>query len=194
MAGRKTANRTGLTLIELMAALLLSAMLLAAITGLCGRLAEVNRQMLNAPASPPWHYQLENHLQKDFQNCRSVQLTPNRLLLAGYFTPDVSRGGLTPVAHAPMQIAYEVTSSDGRAMLLRRETRLDRTTGDGINASLVALDVASIRSPQRLDSDVAPGQLTVGFHGTDGEPLLVVHLTRHGEGTAGSSIQWREQP
>ncbi len=166
-----------------MAAILLSSMLLAAVTGLAARMSQVNAMLLADKPAELWLDDLERQLQTDFQNCRSIQFDRGRLLMAGYFVPTSSQlndrdngiGG-----HVPMQVAYEIVPGTSRAQLIRKETRLDRSPSDNRHSSLIALDVSSIDITQRLESDVAPGQITVELQTAASDRPVRFHLVRHG--------------
>jgi prepilin-type N-terminal cleavage/methylation domain-containing protein len=134
-------SRAGLTLIELLAASALAALLLAAVSGILGLLSRQHHELISQQPGEPWQRRLVEQLQWDFANARHYEAAPKQLTLVGY-------GGRNFDTHAPVfcraEIRYEVLDIGGRSCLVRREIHPDDRALDNFRAELVCADVAAI--------------------------------------------------
>lgn len=139
--------RRGFTLVEVLLATLLLALLmtgiLAVITDLgATRVALEPPRRESAGPSGPETQALESWarlLQSDLLHARTVDTSrENRLAFAGYAAAAAAPSEL----HRPVQIVYAIETINRRACLIRRQTLLDVASSDNVRRELVCCGIA----------------------------------------------------
>jgi len=102
--------RFGLTLIELVVALVLSSLLMAALLRITTDVARETRQLKRERTDWVAAELLEQRLRADLLNARGVQATPRSLVLAGFVSPQMIPGNVT----------YECLSKGKDSVLVRK--------------------------------------------------------------------------
>lgn len=141
--------RNGLTLVELLAATVLSALLMAAVLGLLTSVTKAQTVVLREHGIPaPWQQRLEEMLRWDLENSRSIRTTETGFELSGFAGRNLS----TRIAiHCPCIVEYEVIAAGDRTHLIRRESHIESLNIDNSNSDLVCLDVSKITIGPTLD-------------------------------------------
>lgn len=144
---------SGMTLVELLAATVLSTLLMGAVLGLLASITRSQRTILkDHGVQDLWQTRLQELLEWDLQNSRSLSPLPNGVQLDGFAGRDFSTG--SPL-HCPCRITYEIIEDGDRRHLIRRESHTDSLSLDNATSSLVCLDIGQIvmgTSPPRSDS------------------------------------------
>lgn len=160
-------QRTGLTLVELLVALTLSAMLMAVLLGMVSRHSRMNKRLIEKTPSHPWRSLLRTQLQEDYSGCRHVIVGRDSLLIDGY-----SRSG-------PTRVRYSIVSDQETNWLYREQTSLLGVRTNEVNRELVCRSVSGFLAKTELSTDIAPGTLRLQLDVNEQEPLKVA-LVRHG--------------
>jgi prepilin-type N-terminal cleavage/methylation domain-containing protein len=182
-------NRAGMTLIELLAASALAALLMVSILGVLRSLRVQSRVLLADDPVESWKLQLREQLQWDLTNARKMSWRPDRLCLRGY-------GGRETVTDRatlrPTEVIYSVREVGDRHWLVREEVHLDgralhnresRLSCEGVEALVVMpYEPDNLRPPEdprrhrvrraQVFSAV-PGQVRLVFFEDDAEAPLM---------------------
>tara|TARA_R110002072_G_scaffold301976_2_gene483193 strand:+ start:10534 stop:11196 length:663 start_codon:yes stop_codon:yes gene_type:complete len=147
--------RSGMTLIEVLAAAVLVSLLMA---GLCGILTGLHRQRvaLSTLATPEaWRYRLQQQIEWDFKNARRLHVRSNQLTLVGYGSRDFRSGMPT---QRPSEVAYFLVPVNGERWLVRRESHLDELTNRNSQITVLASGISEIRvgRPEESINDYVP--------------------------------------
>lgn len=170
-------NRQGMTLIELLAALTLSAMLMAVLLGMVSQQTRVNRQLQTEKPFLPWISQLKTQIQSDYAGCRHILFESDRIVINGYSRLDSDRTGLIS---GPSEIHYYIVSTEDENLLYRQRVNLLSNQTDRTTRELVCRQVNRFRLPSRLSTDVAPGVLRLELELSDRDTPVKLALVRHG--------------
>ena len=170
-------NRQGMTLIELLAALTLSAMLMAVLLGMVSQQVRVNKRLQSEKPFLPWISQLKTQLQSDYSGCRHLLFEPNRIVISGYSRLDSDRTGLIS---GPSDIRYYIVSTEGENLLYRERVNLLSNQTDRISRELVCRSVDRFSLASQLSTDVAPGVLRLQLSLSDRDAPVEFALVRHG--------------
>ena len=113
-------SRRGFSLLELLAASALAAVLMVVLLQVVGSLAR-SRVVLEGGAAgeEPWRADLVEHLRWDLLNAAEVTAERNRVVLAGHGSLD--RATLSP-GHLPVTVVYALERLGGRTWLVRRQS------------------------------------------------------------------------
>ena len=128
------------TMVELLAATALSAMLMIGVLGVIGVIGERASSPLTLIDQPP-DDALLRQLRWDLSHARSICVEGDRLLLRGY-------GGLADdgrPAHRPADVSYAVALLGQRPWLVRRQSELDALTNLNSRRDLLMADVCAMR-------------------------------------------------
>ena len=150
----KRGRRAGLTLIELVAALGLSAMLMAICLTVVGRMSVSGKALFQKKRIQPWQTLLKQQLQRDYVGCRSVSFSANSIRMSGYSRSDGAR-------FTPSEIEYRIVTNNNSNNLYRSVSRLLGTGGNASTKELVCNNVTRFRTVTDLDTDVAPGVMII---------------------------------
>lgn len=179
MGRRLFKTRTGFTLLELMASLVLTSMLLVTLMGLTARLTSSSQQLKEKYPDIGWLAPVRGQMEIDFQNSRAVVLESNRFSLEGYGIPTIVLDEPSGcVGHVPVAIEYRVEDINGEVWLTRTEVRLDVSPPGNRSKTLVCNGVVGFEAVKPLETDVAPPVFGVRLLFADGYEVL--QLVRHG--------------
>jgi len=148
--------RPGLTLIELVAALGLSAMFMAVCLTIVGRMSTSGKILLQQKAPHPWTHLLKQQLQRDYMGCRSILVSPNSIRLSGY-------SSMSGQGFSPSEIEYRIVTVQNSNRVYRTEKSLLQSAGSRRSKDLVCDSIARFRAETALDTDVAPGVFVLGM-------------------------------
>ncbi len=132
-------RRPGFTLLEMLLATALAAILMVGVLGL---IADIGSSELAAaeseePGNPPtstWNAWAAL-LREDLEHAREVDLSrPNELRLVGTHALDSARREAT---HRPVEVVYRREEIDGRSVLVREQAALDVATNRNVQRDLV---------------------------------------------------------
>lgn len=142
-----------MTVIELLAASGLAALLLAAVSGVLGTLSRHQRALVEKQTPPRWQRQFVEQLQWDLSNARRYEAAPKELRLAGFGGRDFSTGEVT---FCRAEVRYEIVEIAEDSWLVRQEIHPDDHALDNARTELVCGGVSkmNIRS---LDPPVTTG-------------------------------------
>jgi len=157
-------NRTGLTLIELLCALLLGAMVVSLLCGMVATMSRREREMRESWPDEGWVHRVRRQMEHDFANSRTVRLDSGRLVLDGYAAVEIGEQRL-----GPSVVSYEVVVPEaGEAKLLRRAREIG-----GVNnfetTTIMCCDVERFSWQLGSAHDVDPGLLVVTMHVRDSD-------------------------
>ena len=133
-------RRGAFTLLELLAASALSAVLMVVLLQVIGTLAR-GRVVLERDAAAdeaPWQADLAENLRWDLLNATEVEAGPNRLVLTGHGSLD--RATLS-AGHEPVTVVYALRRLGSRTWLVRRQSPRGMAGGGRGWTELVCPDV-----------------------------------------------------
>ncbi len=166
-------SRQGFTLVEVLAALTLTSLMMAVVLGLILQVKTTNDFLQSEKPFVQWHSVLQQQLQEDYSGCRLVDQGRGRLLFTGY---SKTANGM----YAPSQVSYEVRSEGEEAVLVRIVKFLDAPLGTMPESELVCQGVTAIQRVDQWSKTVAPGTLRLRFVGVDNSIVFETTLVRHG--------------
>ena len=135
-------RRSGFTLLELVAATLLAAMLCVAVMGITANSARQSREIKNQFPARPWLAPLAEQIHWDIVQARSFRVRPDSIELHGFGGRDFT----TAVAyHGPTVVTYQIVKDGDVHWLLRKEAHVDDLTSRFFRTEFVCKDVGSIR-------------------------------------------------
>lgn len=139
---RPLKKQLGMTLLELVAATLLAAMLCVAVLGMTADCARRQQQIVSELPARPWLAPLSEQIRWDILQARSFRLRADSLELHGFGSRDFS----TAVAyHGPAVITYQVVTDGNVRWLLRKELHVDDLSNQYFRAEFVCGDIGSIK-------------------------------------------------
>lgn len=165
--------RRAFTLVELLAATALSAVLMLAVFQVVGTLGRT-RAVMNASAGQPlWQKQVQELLRRDLTQSSLAKFEPSSLTLIGSAS---IRPAMQDVAHEPVTVTYAIRSLHGRPWLVRQQAARVVRANERPFVELVCPDVVdfvvapsqgvAVASP---DGQMIPGVVAVTFRMTSGE-------------------------
>ena len=135
---------SGFTLVELLAAMALTAVLMLAVLHVVGSLGRSRMAMERRAAAAnvaPWREDLIETLRRDLGGAAGLRYVPNGVVLAGHAA--LRRASLAP-ADEPVTVSYGLTEIHGRTWLCRRQVARDGYPGgDEPWTELVCPDVTA---------------------------------------------------
>lgn len=178
-------NRPAFTLLELTAASVLAALLLAGLLATLRCVARQKRMFDAAAARRPGTQLLAEQLRRDVIDARFMQSTAGGLRLVGLIAQDhttrVPTGRLADVT-------YRVAPGGG---LVRRESHLDQASDNAAREEPVwsdvsRLEVVALESTPGLSRrsgglQPVPPHLLVAVYGPQGQPILRMPIRHHWE-------------
>lgn len=150
----RSCRRSGMTLVELLAAAALAGLLMSALVGVLRSLAIQRRTLLQEHPVLLWRDALASQLRWDLVNARRMSQRPGELRLTGYGGCDFDTQSVT---HRPCEIVYCVQRAAGHSWLVRREIHLDSTVLNNARAEVVCADVAEL-VVGRIEDNLAPSK------------------------------------
>ncbi len=171
-------DRQGLTLVELLAALTLSVILLSVTMGLSSRLSRNQELLKNEFPFDSLRWRLEAQINDDYQNSRSIIVDMERsevsMLTCRSFNPD----GVT-MNQLPSAVVYRLVRTDKESYLVRTERCLISNSQRWVDRSIVCRGVRRFGTASRLETDYPPPSLILRVELDDGT-VFPVCLVRHG--------------
>jgi len=177
------------TLIELLAASLLAAMLMAVIVGLVRTTHAQSRAAQRALAANPATSILTDQIRRDFVNARYWAVLPDQVRLSGYIAHDLRTRRQT---FRRAEVTYAVVSNRQGSWLVREETQIDEVIGrrsqrDVVWHGVAGLDVAALDNSQFEPAAGAappgmtpvPSHLTVEIRGQSGKTVMYEDIVHH---------------
>ncbi len=192
-------RRRGLTLIELIAALVLLGVLLTALTGLIPKFSAraIDRDGWSEAMNRNWSRVALERLADDLVNARSANVGPDMLQLTGTLARDASTGWMTDRDDT---CTYRIIPWEGQNLLIREQAESKELLGYGhvsltveppgdqtAGEPLMRLP-AQEQTPKTMTMDLPP-QLRVSIQTEEGETLASVLVVRQSIG--GKSLQAR---
>ncbi len=150
-------SRDAMTLIELLAALTLSAMLMAVLLAMLGQHSRINKRLIEGQPFEPWKTRLREQVESDYLGCRHVQIHSDRLVFQGYSDSGLGRSS------GPSTITWSITPSEHGNLLFRERTDLLSAQTNRTHREFVCRGVNEFQSQTRLTTDVAPGILRISI-------------------------------
>jgi len=140
--------RRGFTLIELMVATVLAALLMAAVLGVLKGVTRSQKTLMRGDTAPPWQARLISQLEWDLTNSRSVVPTVDGFQLKGFAGRDFASGA---ALHGPTTVQYAVRNVAGQLWLVRGEAHLDSLSLDNDSLELVCnrVERIALNSPNK---------------------------------------------
>jgi hypothetical protein len=178
-------RRRGLTMVEVLAATLLSALLMASVLGVLKGVTG-HQKVFTKDFHESWQSRLGALLEWDLSNSKTVLVTPDGFELRGFAGRDFVSG--LPL-HCRTSIQYVVKKIRDESCLVRTETHLDAPNLDGQRSELVLTGVeqivlgesASATSKARKpdvpeDGTPLPDQATVAILSSEGRSEIFRHV------------------
>jgi hypothetical protein len=167
-----------MSLVELLAALTLSVILLGAILGVSSRLSRSQELLRQKYPLVILKSRLELQLNNDFQNCRTIMVDADKSEIAMLTCRSTNPDGVTR-NQLPSAVLYQIVSSNQKSYLLRIERPLIENVEGRVLKSVICQDVARLVVAQNLETDYPPPSLSLNLVRSDGE-VFTLCLTRHG--------------
>jgi hypothetical protein len=149
--------RKAFTILELLAATALTALLMVAVLQVIGSIGRTRAAMSRQSADGPWKADLLDALRRDLVNSSGIRYEANAVTLTGHAALDPLT--LDPV-HEPVVVTYGVTTRANRTWLYRRQAPRDGFRGSPAWSELLAPDVARFTLRPATDLPVATGPPT----------------------------------
>lgn len=130
--------RSGFTVVELLAATLLSVLLMTAVLGILQTISIGRKSLARDGAQEPWTARVIDLLQWDLANSRTIHPLETGFELDGFAGREFGTG--MPI-HCRSVIQYTLVPSGDRSCLLRTEIHPESLSLDNRTSDLVAFDV-----------------------------------------------------
>ena len=160
--------RGAFTLVELLASMVLTTVLMLAIFQVLASVARQGRAMAATARTTvtPWQTDLVSAIRWDLVNANSLTADGNQLIVQGHGSLD--RATLTR-RHAPVEVSYTSRRISGRNWLVRRET----SAGASGWSALVCSDVEQFEirpaNPELVSGSELAARYVLRMKFTDGE-------------------------
>ncbi len=151
-------TRNALTLVELLAALTLSAMIMAVLFGLVAKLSLARDVLKEQKPFEPWKSILKDQLRRDYVGCRSVLVSAKRIRMDGY-AEFIDYDGQRRTG--PCTTEYYIVAGENENWVFREQRNILLTPPDSVRKELVCRSISNFRSLDELSTDVAPGVLRI---------------------------------
>jgi len=138
-----------MTLVELLAASALAALLMVGVVGVLRSLSTQRRVLFGDHPVDRWRGPLLEQFQWDLANARRMSAQPRGLRRGGDGGCEFDTGAVT---HRPTEVIYSIRQEGGRSWLLRREIHLDASTLHNDRTELVCAGIGAM-AVHRLDED-----------------------------------------
>jgi|GEM_PF-3950010 len=175
VAGRRTRRHT-FTIIELLVALAISALLITATLGVVANMSRDLDRLKKVHHKPAWQVNLEQQLQRDLANARRYELTPTQLTLIGHAASTSPTS--TPTLR-PSRIEYEILSDNDESWLIRRAEEIGGAHTDRNLACQRITKLQKVESDGTL-TDSTAGDMSSGIElqltCEDSEPITIRSL------------------
>ena len=176
-------QRNGFTLIELIASVMLAAMMMAALMNITWSVFQEMRRMKAAEASRFPITILADQMRRDLLNARGIQVDPSGITLHGYLDRDAKTDQPSLL---PGRVQYQVVDSRRSRQLVRRVVGESKTQSELVWQGVGKIEFESMMELEKGDVIVgsetgglppAPGRFRVTMTGADGQVLWreVIH-------------------
>lgn len=166
-------SSSGMTLVELLAALTLSAMLMAVLLGLVSHQLRTNNRLVETHPFEPSLEIFVRQFEDDYRACHHVDMSPTRFVMRG-FSDSFSRAEFSATA-LPTLVRYTIDSDSGN--LFRSQKNFGSTSEE--TSSRLSLTGVSRFVPQtELETDAAPGVFLIDVLLLD-QNIIPLNLTRY---------------
>ena len=173
-------KRSGFTLVELVAAMAISVLLMVTVMGLAARLSIASKKVRESHPVNSWKTILQSRIESDYRGARAIVVRPTEILIDVVGSPikdELDDSFLLPM---PKRIRYSIRSNDQESWLIRSEQLLVGNAYRGQTNEWMANDVVGFRSDQVLATDVAPGVFGLEIELMNQAERLELTLVRHG--------------
>jgi len=172
-------EKSGFTLVELLAAVTLAVLLIVGMAGIAGPLAKQRRQLEAAHNPLAWLVQLEERLSRDYRNCSRILVRPRSIELRGF---SYTHFGSGRAEHLPVEVRYDLIRQQAGDLLVRTERHLDEPAGENQRRELLCRGIERFDLVSELELDVPPGVLELNLKGIAEKRLfsIPIFLVRHG--------------
>ena len=133
----------GFSVIEILVATTLAAMLMIATLGLSSSISKTNKIFEKIDSEPAWVTQFCELLQWDLANATKIQTGKNKIILEGYGTLD--RRHYAP-NHSRVRVTYILKKLGEHNWVVREQEKLDDLTNRNRWADFVCTGVASFQA------------------------------------------------
>jgi prepilin-type N-terminal cleavage/methylation domain-containing protein len=137
----KTHSRNGLTLLELLTALVLASLMMSGVVGVLRQMKQKSKQIDQLDLQPAWESRLVSLITHDLQNSRRISVNETSITLTGYMGRDFNTGQAT---HRPTQVRYFARQTEENAWLLREEQHIDVRSTENTQTEVVCYDTRSL--------------------------------------------------
>ena len=144
--------RRAFTLLELLAATALSALLMVAVLHVLGTIGRDRRTMAANPGPQVWRADLLDTVRRDLAGSTGVRNGNNALTLTGQAALD--RRTLAP-RDEPVTVTYSLTTLHGRTWLTRRQASRNGRGNESAWMELICPDIVAF-SVRPIDAEPAP--------------------------------------
>jgi hypothetical protein len=146
----QTTARSGVTLVELLLALTLSALLLVALRGVVTTArAQSEIAAEQAREAEAWKRRIRQRLKFDIRNSRQVRIRPGRIVFEGYAGRDPVSGHAD---HHACRVTWSLFDPAGRGFLVRRSEPTSSRLGNAADLELMAVGVRELLAGRPEDS------------------------------------------
>ena len=157
-------KRRGFTVIELLAVLTLSSLLVAVLLSVTVNVSNVTRSYQSSMPFDNAAFALKRQLQAEFAASRDISVSSSHIQLDGYY-----RSTENGIGHSPTTIRYEVHRTERERWLVRREIDLLGNFSDRESVQFVSRDFSHFEFLSEISDSVARPQLKLVLHKIDRE-------------------------
>ena len=171
--------RRAFTILELLAATALTALLMAAVLHVVGAIGASRAALARHAGAGAWQADLLNLVRRDMTNASKVTLRADGMALTGRAALDA---GTLELRHEPVTVVYGLSVIDGRSWLVRRQSPREGLSHAPAWGELICPDVSGFvvrrasSMPGASGSSLAalgmpedvPAAVTISLTGADG--------------------------
>lgn len=183
----------GFSIIELLCAILLASLLMAALSGVLISLSKQRQLLISRQPSESWHQNLTEQLRWDFMSASEISATPEKVRLIGISGRDFATG--RPLQR-PAEITYRIMRRSNIDCLVRQETHIDELTNQNVQSELVSVGTSQMiverlrrrggtttaMDASRIAGSFQPvpqiARITLETEGPGGKPFQTIIVTR----------------
>lgn len=172
-------SQCGLTLVELIVSLAISALLLVTVMGMTAHLSQAAGQVRGKHRVESWQEILQERLQSDYSCARSIIVEQNRMVIRGLVQGEDTDDGRASL-RVPGTIVYSINTLENRSVLIR-VARPTVAGSQGLTTSdFLATGIVGFQTATRLATDVAPGTVNLQIFVAAQQRPITFSLVRHG--------------
>lgn len=148
---------TGMTVVELLAAVSLGALMMVLVLTVMGSLSARRQALIERAARQPWQQQLAGQIHLDLVRSSWMELTAGKLILRGLGGTDFEVGSMN---HRTAEITYSIQNIAGRSWLMRRETHMLSPSSRNARSEPLAAGVGGLVVANLDGTFIPPGKST----------------------------------